>query len=157
MKRLCFLFSALASLATPVLAADMVEVAVIAAPVQRGEIIDAGTLSNKMVTASEARGALPEANIIGQEARRVLQPGTIVRTFDVKAPDLIKKGQTVSMIVSRGPLTIAALGRAMEDGSKGKTIKIQNISSKQVIEGEISGPGQVKIITPGAPVIPANI
>lgn len=129
--------------------AQTVETAILAAPVTRGQVITPDMLENSTIDVRSARGALAADQIIGMEARRTLAAGSVVRSHDLKEPDLVKKGQAVSMVVTNGALTIVAAGRALDDGSKGKLIRVQNSSSKQIVEGEVATAGVVKISTGG--------
>lgn len=142
-------FAVLAALcvASTAAAAPQPTIAVVEIPVARGELIDAAALTTRPGTDAEARGALPMGAIVGKEARRALMPGMIVRALDVQEPELVKKGQAVSMVLRRGPLTIAASGRAMESGAAGKLIRVQNLSSKQVIDAEVVSQGLVRVTT----------
>ena len=126
-----------------------VEIAVLSAAVQAGEIISANDLETQAIDARRARGALTMAEIAGLEARRPLSAGTPVRAHDLRQPTLIKKGQAVTMVVSHGALTIAAKGKALEDGSKGAIVRVQNLSSNQVIQGEVTANGLVSVSSGG--------
>lgn len=126
-----------------------VEIAVLSSAVQAGEIISASDLETQAVDARKARGALGMEEIAGLEARRPLSAGAPVRAHDLRQPNLIKKGQAVTMVVSHGNLTIAAKGKALEDGSKGSIVRVQNISSNQVIQGEVTATGLVSVSSGG--------
>ncbi|HEY4544798.1 MAG TPA: flagellar basal body P-ring formation chaperone FlgA [Pedomonas sp.] len=126
-----------------------VEIAVLSSAVQAGEIISASDLETQAVDARKARGALGMEEIAGLEARRPLSAGAPVRAHDLRQPNLIKKGQAVTMVVSHGNLTIAAKGKALEDGSKGSIVRVQNINSNQVIQGEVTATGLVSVSSGG--------
>ena len=126
-----------------------VEITVLGSAVQAGEIISASDLETQAVDARKARGALGMEEIAGLEARRPLSAGAPVRAHDLRQPNLIKKGQAVTMVVSHGNLTIAAKGKALEDGSKGSIVRVQNISSNQVIQGEVTATGLVSVSSGG--------
>lgn len=153
-RPLPFIVAALA-IALPALPAETatapetVEVAVVTSHIAAGEVITAADLAVEAVDARRARGALGLAEIAGLEARRPLSPGTPVRSHDVQQPKLVKKGQAVTMVVSNGGLTIAARGKALEDGSKGQVVRVQNISSQKVIQGEVTATGIISVGTAG--------
>ncbi len=89
---------------------QMIEIAVLSSTVKAGEIISASDLETQAVDARRARGALGMEEIAGLEARRPLTAGSPIRAHDLRQPNLIKKGQAVTMVVSHGNLTIAAKG-----------------------------------------------
>lgn len=126
-----------------------VEITVLSSAVKAGEIISASDLETQAVDARKARGALAMAEIAGLEARRPLTAGSPVRAHDLRQPNLIKKGQAVTMVVSHGNLTIAAKGKALEDGAKGSIVRVQNITSNQVIQGEVTATGLVAVSSGG--------
>ena len=128
---------------------QMVEIAVLSSAVKAGEIISANDLETQAVDARRARGALGMEEIAGLEARRPLTPGSPIRAHDLRQPNLIKKGQAVTMVVSHGNLTIAAKGKALEDGSKGNVVRVQNLSSNQVVQGEVTATGLVTVSSGG--------
>jgi flagella basal body P-ring formation protein FlgA len=91
--------------------------------------------------------ANPE-QVLGKEAKRQLQAGKPIRTYDVTDPQLVRKGQKVAIIVEKGSMTISASGKAMTGGAAGATVRVQNTASYALLEGEVAGPGLVKV-TPG--------
>ncbi|MGK2284481.1 flagellar basal body P-ring formation chaperone FlgA [Pedomonas sp. V897] len=154
LRPLTFAAAALA-IALPALPAETagapgtVEIAVVANRIAAGEVITEADLEIQAVDARRARGALTLAEIAGLEARRPLTPGTPVRSHDVQQPKLIKKGQAVTMVVSHGGLTIAARGKALEDGGKGDIVRVQNIASQKIIQGEVTASGIVSVASGG--------
>lgn len=143
------LLALLAPAAPAVAAPQMVEVAVLTAAVPAGEIISANDLETRSIDARRARGALSLAEIAGLEARRPLSAGAPLRAHDLRQPTLVKKGQAVTMVVSHGALTIAAKGKALEDGAEGALVRVQNITSNQVIQGEVKANGLVSVSAGG--------
>ena len=126
-------------------ARETVEIAILANRIAAGEVITEADLETRSLDARRARGALTLAEIAGLEARRPLAPGNPVRSHDVQQPTLVKKGQAVNLVVSHGGLTIAARGKALEDGSKGQIVRVQNISSQKIIQGEVAASGIVSV------------
>jgi len=58
---------------------------------------------------------------------------------------LIKRGDTVNLVVEEGNLRIVTRGRALKSGRKGEIIEVLNISSFKKIKGEIIAPFTVKV------------
>lgn len=143
------LLALLAPAAPAVAAPQTVEIAVLSSAVPAGEIISANDLETRTVDARRARGALSLAEIAGLEARRPLSAGAPLRAHDLRQPTLIKKGQAVTMVVSHGALTIATKGKALEDGSEGSLVRIQNITSNQIVQGEVKANGLVSVSAGG--------
>jgi len=127
---------------------ELVSVPLLARPIGREEIITASDviwvdypknrLGQNIILAKTA--------LVGKAARRGLRPDTPLRTSDVQNPILIKKGTLVTMKIKTGPLSLSAVGRAAENGSRGDIIRIVNVDSHQTIEGRVTGPDQVDIL-----------
>ncbi len=143
---------ALLYLSTPAFAAD---VPVSSHLLDRGTVITDADLTSGDGTAWSTRVILRDPGaIIGKELKRPMNEGEPFRSSDLKTPTLVKRGQVVTLLVSNGGLTIAASGRAMQDGSVGDIIKTQNISSRTIVEGIVSRDGTIKIDLVGAPRLP---
>lgn len=121
------------------------EAAVLLRSVEAGAIIAASDIGKAPVSPVQARGALTAEAIIGQQAVRPLAPGRPLRRYDLTEPQLVRKGQAVRLVLSQGPLTITAGGRALANGAKGEAVRVQNSSSNAMIEGEVIGEGLVRV------------
>jgi flagella basal body P-ring formation protein FlgA len=87
------------------------------------------------------------AHIVGQTPKRMLAADRPVRAGDVELPMVVSKGGIVTMVLATPHMILTSKGRAMEKGAKGDTIKVMNLKSKTVIEGEITGVGRVLVTT----------
>jgi flagella basal body P-ring formation protein FlgA len=85
------------------------------------------------------------SRLVGMELRRTLPAGQPFYTNDVKTPDLIKRGEQVTLVVRRGGMTITAAGKAMDDGGRDQTIRVQNVASRRTVEGRVTAPGIVVV------------
>jgi flagellar basal body P-ring formation protein FlgA len=132
-------------------------ITVVAQQIERGSVISARDLTLADTGGQVRRvGTLDSAAIIGKEARRTLVAGQPIYGQDVQAPLLVKRNQAVTLVLSRGGLAIAASGKALSDGSLGALVRVQNSSSKQIVEGEVAADGVVRIASLSAPQIPAG-
>lgn len=136
---------------------DRVEAIVLATTIERGDTIEQGDLATQSLAPSVARGALAANAIVGKEATRRLAAGRVVRANDVTEPQMVRRGQAVSLVVAKGNLTIAAAGRALTGGSEGSLVRVQNIGSNAILEGEVVAPGTVRIASLGAATLAANL
>lgn len=89
--------------------------------------------------------------------------------FDVKAATtpaaaappagpLVKARERVSLVVRAGGLSVTAVGEAQQAGALGQTVQVQNVDSKKLVTGRVTGPGTVEVELPGAvpPPTPAG-
>lgn len=132
------------------LAEPAIEVPVLAQPLPPDAVITAADLdwitvpqrrlNRSIVTTADA--------LIGMAPRRYLAPGRPVRLGDVARPVVVKKGTTVTMLVTLPGMTLTAVGRAQADGGSGETIPILNPQSHRTVEAEVIGPDQVRVSPP---------
>ena len=85
-------------------------------------------------------------NLIGKSPRRPLYPGRAIRAIDVERPVLVEKGSLVMMEIERPGMRLTAKGKAMDNGSRGDTVRISNLQSKTVVEAVVTGPGKVAVM-----------
>lgn len=83
--------------------------------------------------------------LVGQTARVRLRDGEPVREGDVRAPTLVTRNATVTIILQTGSLQLSAQGRATEDGARGDTIRIVNTQSNRTIEATVVAPDTVLV------------
>jgi flagella basal body P-ring formation protein FlgA len=83
--------------------------------------------------------------IIGMTPTRTLVEGKAIMAGEVRAPRIIAKGALVIMQLTTPHMVLSSKGRAMEHGAKGDVIKVMNIQSKTVVEGEVSPSGTIVV------------
>lgn len=139
------LLLALALLGGP---AEDVQVAVLGHAVAKGERLEAGDFTMEGRTAAAARGALGIEDAMGMEATRNLAPGMVVRRTDVMTPQLVRRGEPVTIKLVSGPLVITAAGRALSGGSKGDLVRVVTNSTSRTLDGMVDGSGTVRVAAP---------
>jgi flagella basal body P-ring formation protein FlgA len=85
-------------------------------------------------------------DLIGQELKRALRSGDVVYNYQLQAPDIIKKGDKVTVITRRGSLSVMSDGIAMGDASKGEKVRVENERSSRIIQARVTGPGTVEVL-----------
>jgi flagella basal body P-ring formation protein FlgA len=75
----------------------------------------------------------------------------------VRAPILVTKGSTVTMVFEAPGVTLTASGRALGEGGIGETVTILNPASYRQIAAVVTGPGTVRAQANGALVSPTRI
>jgi flagellar basal body P-ring formation protein FlgA len=86
--------------------------------------------------------------LIGQSARRPLISGRLIKRTDVKARELVAKGDFVTVHFRSKSMSLTYRGVAMESGARHDVIRIRNPRSKKVIEGKVIGPNVAAIQLP---------
>ncbi|MGF1625612.1 MAG: flagellar basal body P-ring formation chaperone FlgA [Alphaproteobacteria bacterium] len=88
--------------------------------------------------------------LIGYVARRALAPNQPIAEVDVQAPLAVRRGETVTMVLQSGSISLTAQARALQDGSRGDTIRVVNTHSSITLEAIVEAPGVVRVTAPGA-------
>ncbi|MFN4095734.1 MAG: flagellar basal body P-ring formation chaperone FlgA [Sphingomonas sp.] len=132
---------------TPARAAPaQVEVAVLARPVQRGEILSADDFVYEKRSPNMGRGAIEADAAKGMEAVRPLSPGSVVRVSDIIAPRLVRRGEPVLIAYKTGALTITTQGRALASAGAGEPVRVVTTSTQRTLDGFVAGNGLVRIV-----------
>jgi flagella basal body P-ring formation protein FlgA len=131
---------------------ELVEVAVLARPVGRGEIVRAEDLARRSLPlASLHPGTLREAEaIVGLQAARGLTAGRPLRAADLVAPLMVRRGEPVGMVFVQGGLEITGSAVPLEHGREGETIRVQNEASGEIRRAVVVGPRRVRVSPQGA-------
>ncbi|NRB38162.1 MAG: flagellar basal body P-ring formation protein FlgA [Pseudomonadales bacterium] len=83
--------------------------------------------------------------ILGQHVKRMISAGTVLTPQMLKAAQLIKRGQMITISARLGGINISAQGKALMDGASGDTIRVKNTTSGKIIEGRVEKNGTVLI------------
>lgn len=128
------------------------EVPVLQNPVRSGDIIRAADVTFVDMRESDigAKTILHADQLIGQSARRSLPALRALSASDVVEPVLVKKGDLVTITLQDSTLHLTAQGRALENGAAGASVRIMNTSSRQIVEGVVTGFQSVAVPLPGA-------
>ena len=80
-------------------------------------------------------------------ARRNLQAGDALGWMDVERQVLVRRGQTVQMLLeSSNGMRIALTGQARGNGALGDSIEVTNISSGKIVRGLVAGEQMVRVV-----------
>jgi len=114
--------------------------------VERGELITAENAKIVMVLSDEPEPASWRAPF-GLESKRTLPEGCEIRKgmVGMLAPEVvIKRNQRVLIKMENEHLVVSASGKALEEGSAGKLIKILNTASQRIIIARVKEDGSVE-------------
>ena len=122
-----------------------VMVAVLARPVQRGELLSPGDFAREEKPVAASRGALEPEDAAGMEARRPLAPGSVVRLTDIMPPRLVRRGEPVLIAWRSGRIAITTQGRALRDASVGDLVRVVASSTQRTLDGIVAPDGTVLV------------
>lgn len=84
-------------------------------------------------------------NILGKVLRRSLPHNKVVSPNALIEPVLVQRGQKVTIIAQNTVVKVHMKGKALKNGSEGEVIRVQNLSSKRIIEGKVMSAGVVDV------------
>jgi len=122
-------------------------------PIERGEVLKTSDLTIIKRPKSESAVLTDAAAVAGLAARHQLRPGQPLRDTDLMKPALVQRNESVTIIYEAPGLTLTLRGQAQDTGALGDTVSVQNIQSKRLVQGVVSGPGQVTITATPAHVV----
>ncbi|MDP5280355.1 flagellar basal body P-ring formation chaperone FlgA [Sphingomonas sp. DG1-23] len=128
--------------------AEDVQVSVLAHPIEKGTRLDRGDFESEARTPAAARGALAAEDAVGMEAARNLTAGMIVRRSDLMKPQLVRRGEPVTIRIVSGALVITSSGRALNGGGQGEMVRVVTNTTNRTLDGTIEGSGTVRIAAP---------
>jgi len=138
---------AFASGMTPALAAGTQMTPVLAQPLGRGEIIRAeGIVDLEMKRSPAGFDYITDRDIlIGMAAKHPLRAGVPLRVADITRPNIIKKGDVVTVAFETPGLSLTISGKALEDGISGQGIRVMNTQTNRAFDGVAVASGYVLV------------
>lgn len=92
------------------------------------------------------KGAFTEPKeVIGMRSKRAIGPNRVITVNMLEPPYIVFAKRRVNILTRIGHIRVESAGIALEDGTKGQQIKVQNVSSKRVIRAIVTGPNQVEV------------
>lgn len=85
--------------------------------------------------------------IVGRELRHTVNDGEVLHTNDIAAARLVTRGALVTLKIETPYMQLTAQGRALQDGAEGDVVRVNNTQSNRMVEGTVTGPGEVSVHT----------
>ena len=79
------------------------------------------------------------------EAARALPAGAMVRGSDVIRPQLVRRGEPVTIALRDGGLSITAQGKALSGGAAGDFVRVVSLATNHTLDGVVEGTGAVRV------------
>jgi flagella basal body P-ring formation protein FlgA len=130
-------------------AQEVAATVVVTRAVARGDVLSASDVAVERKPKRELTGEnIADADlVVGMAARQALRGGQIVRKIDVMKPELVARGEPVTLIFHAPGISLTVRGTASEAGTEGDIINVLNTHSKRTLQGVVTGPGQVTVST----------
>jgi flagellar basal body P-ring formation protein FlgA len=129
---------------------ELVPVAVLNRTFNRGETVQSSDVTiERRVRETVPQDIEPEdALLAGRVARRALPAGTVVRSGDLAKPEIVARGEIVTVVYEVPGLVLTLRARADQAGAQGDTITLTNPQSKRTIQGRVVAPGRLAVSAP---------
>ncbi len=111
-----------------------------------GQVITENLVESKLeaITSYGPQALTRVEEIIGLEATRTIRAGQRLSASDFVAADLVRKNETVRLVIKRGALEITVETIAMENGKIGEQVLLKNPDSGKEIRGIVIGRHQAR-------------
>jgi len=108
------------------------------------------TASDVLVQTREVRGfAAPflgaPAQLGGESTDRTLAAGTALTADMFTLDPIISRGQDVTLVVQADGLMVRAAGLALDDARLGERLRVENLSSRRIVQGVAEPSGVVDV------------
>lgn len=127
---------------------SVVEVPVLKDNLQHGRVIR--TQDIEMIRVKDQglsqKTVLDVNSLIGMTARRVIVAGRPLQTSDLVAPEIISRGELVTMFLTYGGMRLTTQVKALESGSMGDVIRVVNTESNESLQAIVKGTRSVEVI-----------
>jgi flagella basal body P-ring formation protein FlgA len=129
-------------------------VVVAARDLPRGAILQADDLRTKVASDQDNRtGGLDfSEDAIGQETLRPLRAGQVIEAEGVESPELVRRGEPVSIVVNHGGVRVRTEGRARDSGKRGDVVMVESANRRNAFQAVVTGVNEVKV-SAGATVV----
>lgn len=128
---------------------------VISVPVLKTAMREGDTISANDIDYVDMRAAnvssstiVDAAKLIGMSPRRAVQPLKPIAQSEIAMPQIVKKGDSVVMELKSGTMVLTVLGKALDNGAEGDSVRVQNPSSNHVVQAVVTGTKAVSVSAP---------
>jgi len=136
-----------ASLRVSGVVVELREVAVLTRNLNRGEPVKEGDVALERrprdAVAPDAQGSA--TTILGEIAQNTLSAGTVLRVTDTAPPELVARGENVTIVYETPSISLSMRGLSNDSGRMGAVVNVVNVASKKVLQATVIGPGRVSV------------
>jgi flagellar basal body P-ring formation protein FlgA len=125
----------------------LVRVAVVARPLEprRSLMSDDVRVEQRPATEVPPDAMTDVGDMAELEVVRPVQPGEILTPRVVRPRIAVKRGELVTLVLEGAGFRITTQGQANEDGRRGDSVRVLNVSSKREVMGRVEGGGLVRV------------
>ncbi|PZP55495.1 MAG: flagella basal body P-ring formation protein FlgA [Micavibrio aeruginosavorus] len=125
----------------------MASVPALNGPARKGDIISASDIVwIEVPERTLARDAVLDADeLIGKTPSRVLSANRPVKSAEIASPQLVTRGEDVTILYNVAGMTLSAKGKSQQNGSEGELVRVVNLSSAKSMSAEVTGDRTVTV------------
>lgn len=82
---------------------------------------------------------------VGKKLKKTLRQGAILSAGLLENPQIIKRGDRVTIMAKSGGLQVTAPGEAKNGGALGDMVKVKNMMSRRVVQARVIDQGLVEV------------
>jgi flagella basal body P-ring formation protein FlgA len=115
--------------------------------IAQGEIVaaaDLGAMDVDLLTVHRETVA-EEALVLDRAARRRLEAGRPILARDLRTVPAVQRNEIVTIMAATGHVAVRAKAKALDAGSVGQAVRVQNVDSRKVTTGTVVGRGLVDV------------
>ncbi len=127
---------------------SVVEVPVLLENLQHGRVIrDSDIQMIRIKDRSFSQNTVLDAqSLIGMTARRVIIAGRPLQKNDLVAPQIVERGELVTMYLKYGGMRLTTQVKALENGAMGDVIRVVNTESNENLQAIVTGTRAVQVV-----------
>jgi flagellar basal body P-ring formation protein FlgA len=112
-----------------------------------GDIISHADIDYIDVSANDLqRDIILDADkIAGMTPRRIAVGGKPLSFNDLQPPQLVGRGETVTLIYKDGGITVSTKGKSGQNATMGELVRVTNLSSNKTVSGVVTGLREITV------------
>jgi len=130
-------------------------------PIARGDVITAANVELRSMplpagAVSRSTPIRSVESVVGMQARQSIQVGQAIFNDQVQQPQMVKRGDLVTVSSHGGGIRVRTTARARQDGVKGEIIQVETLTQRERFDVRVVGPNQTAVFAAAA-VRPAEV
>lgn len=115
--------------------------------IQRYEVInpDMVRVEKQEIHNPNSLAASTVEDVLGKVASRTIPAGSVIERDIIANPPVISRGMRVTIVATRGSVTITASGEALEDGQVGQIIRVKNLDTARQVQAIVRDSSTVEV------------
>lgn len=125
----------------------LIPVPVLTNSLRRGDVI--GSMDIDYIDLPQnriANGTILEASdLVNMTPRRMVSSGKPVHINELEHPKMVDRGDAITLIFANGPMVLSVVGKSLQAGAIGDTVRVSNSSSNKNLQGIVTAHREVTI------------